>query len=189
MDNNINNNIDQKNSGKSRWLRRLPLIASIIIGLIIAIGVISYFYYNQTGASFSNADLYMNPSSILKDNKQPFTIVLSIAPRGNKMTGVELYINYDPTKLRLVSIDQGKYGYLPILLEKKTDVSGTAIIALGTSPNNQKRLSHIMASLVFEPLQNGVSDISYGVETKVVSSEKNNENIVGKKGSTRIDIH
>ncbi len=170
-------------------MRQLPLIASIVIGLIIVIGMIAYFYYHQTGASFSNADVYINPSNISKNDKQRFTVVLSIAPKGIKITGVELQITYDPAKLRLQSIDPGKYGYLPVVLEKKTDVSGTIIIALGAAPNKQKSLAHIMASLVFEPLQNGVSYISYGADTKVVSSEKNNENIVGKKGMAKVDIH
>ena len=184
----MDNNSDQENHKQSRWLSKPVVITSIVIGIIIAIGAIIYFYRNQTGASFSSVDLNIYPQNIIRNNRDRFTVTLALYPKGNKITGAELEIQYDQTKLKFISIEEGNYGYLPVVLEKKSDNNGKVFIALGAMPNQQRQFPQVIALLNFEPLQSGVSNIFYTSNSIVVSSEKNNKNILGEKGEAKIEI-
>jgi hypothetical protein len=97
--------------------------------------------------------LSFDPAELTKGVNDTFTLNINIDTGSNSVTGAELHIQYDNTKLNATSIDVPQNGFLPIVLVDGTAQGGFAFITVGSSPSDPKKGAGTVATITFKALQ------------------------------------
>lgn len=159
-----------------------PKILGLLTVLLLLIGGVGTGVYltqtpkqTTTQASLETINLSLQPAKSEVTGSGDFTVDVFTNANNNKITSVNLSINFDPEVLELKSITPRQF--LPkVLIEPKIS-TGSAIFSLGTDGNSGISGSGILAVLTFQP-KPGIS-----TSTKIGFNETSTKvNILGNPG-------
>lgn len=141
--------------------------------LLAAIPVTTYLVFRQQelrSRATPATTLAFDPPSIDKTVGDTFTINVTINTGTNSVTGAELHIQYDTSKLKAVNIRAADNAFLPITLVDGTVGNGLALITLGSQPTLPKTGTGVLATVTFQalaPTAGAKTLISFTGETRV----------------------
>ena len=175
----------------------MSLLAVVLI--VVAVGATAISFPK----AFSNNPVLSLPAQVNATVGSEFRVPVSINTDGEEVVGIDSVINFDPTKLELVSVTPVENTtnnfklLLPIDESKKFDGAGvtnkanqTGIIEFSASSidyDSQSVLSAVNGSfqfaiLTFKPLTSGQTSVSF----KMLPNVTTDSNVV-KQGSTPVD--
>lgn len=93
--------------------------------------------------------LTFDPNEATKTVGETFTLSVTINTGSNSVSGAELHIQYDSSKLTAVSIDIADEPFLPLVLVDGTAAGGFAFITLGSQPDKPKKGTGTLATITF----------------------------------------
>lgn len=99
-----------------------------------------------------------------------FTYTIKIDTGANSISGTELHIQYDQTKLQGVDIDIAPTPFLPNVLVPGTIQNGFAFITLGSAPADPKKGQGTLATVTFRALSStggAPTSIRFTTDTRV----------------------
>lgn len=114
-----------------------------------------------------------NSGSWLKDKDYTAELFMDAGP--TKVSATELHLKF-PSHLELVKVSAGSF--LPVLLESPQIASGTATVILGSSPQEPKSGSGILATLTFRTHSSGYGQLLFDPSSQVAAVGENH-NVVG----------
>lgn len=160
-----------------------PKILGLLTVLLLLIGGVGTGVYltqtpkqGTTQASLETVNLSLQPAKSEVTGSGGFTVDVFTNANNNKITSVNLSINFDPEILELKSITPRQF--LPKVLIEPEISTGSAVFSLGTDGNAGISGSGILAVLTFQP-KPGIS-----TSTKISFNEESTKiNILGNPGS------
>lgn len=135
----------------------------VLLFLVGAVGTTVYLakqkqdIQNHAAPATSLSLQVINPATVTVD--QQFTVNVNIDTASNTVTGVELHINYDATKLQGVSFTKGVAW--PQELVPGTNANGVATMTVSSSATAPMQGSSIVGVLTFKALAAGDTQISF----------------------------
>lgn len=120
----------------------------IVLLMLAGLGGYFVFFKNQAEASPSST-LFFDPSAIVVNSNNTFVLNAKINPGTNQVTGVEMHVNFDPAKVRLVSIAKSDQFPIEVQAAQFNNENGTASIALATGLSNPPVVTTTTAVAVF----------------------------------------
>lgn len=173
----------QCNIGK-RW----PIILGIALLVIVVIIFIDFKGSNDirdfAAPPKKGLTLILLPSNLKTPVNTTSTLsVMLNNTSGMKVTGVEIHLNYDPTKMTVNSITGGTL--LPVVLTPGQVGNGTISITLGALPTNPVTTSGVIATITFVPLTN--TQISFA-NTSIVTAIGYDTSVLKGTTGARIQV-
>lgn len=157
--------------------------------LLITIPLILYFVKRQTNTQSHAAAttlLTFNPTAKTVGVGDNFDIIVSVNPNQNIVSIIDMYLQYDQTKLKLVTVTPNQTAF-PTTLRGPIIASGSANMSLTTGVDVTKAVQTItnVATLTFQALATtdaGPTLVSFdGTQTRVfslASSDQPGENVL-----------
>lgn len=133
-------------SGKKR------LIAIFLLLLAIAVPASVYLVLQQQeirGRAEPATTLSFDPVTLTRAVGDTFTLNIMIDTGTNSVSGAELHIQYDATKLTAIAIDIAPMPFLPRVLVQGSAQGGFAFITLGAQPSQPQLGTGTLATLTF----------------------------------------
>ena len=159
-------------SGKKRFVLVLLffLLATIPVSVYLALRG-----QETRGSAAPATTLAFDPASTQsspmgKTVGDTFTLTIKIDTGVNSISGTELHIQYDQTKLTGVDIDIAATPFLPSVLVPGTIQNGFAFITLGSSPTDPKKGQGTLATITFRALAStggAPTSIRFTTDTRV----------------------
>lgn len=128
------------------------LIALLLLLLAVAIPASVYLVLQQQeirGRAEPATTLAFDPPELRKTVGETFTLNVNIDTGSNFVSGAELHIQYDTTKLTAIGIDIAGSPFLPRVLVQGSAQGGFAFITLGSQPSDPKRGTGTLATVTF----------------------------------------
>ena len=135
----------KKSTPKQTWafITFLIVVTLLLIGLAVYVQNPSKPSINQPGAgvtpSYAHTTLKLTPPVNTPTQLNTYTTDVNIATGGDKITGVQLELTYDPKVLTNVQIKPGDFIQSPAILLKKVD-QANGRISLHLAVKSQKDL-------------------------------------------------
>lgn len=86
-----------------KWLMKIGVLSVAVIGLALVMVFLPKRITTRQKAFFGNVNIKLNPASASKAVNQEFDVNINIEAAGNKASGIDLYLNFDQSKLQIVS--------------------------------------------------------------------------------------
>lgn len=148
----------------------------VLLFLLLAIPASLYLVFRQQelrGRAAPATTLVFDPQSVSKSVGESFTLTVNINTGGNSVSGAELHVQYETSKLEAVGIDIASEPFLPVVLVNGTVNSGFAFISLGSQPNTPKTGTGKLATITFRALAStggGPTLVRFTTDTKVAGT-------------------
>jgi len=130
--------------------------------------------------------LSLAPSTQSVSKGQEFTEDIIIDTKDQIVSGAELYVAYDATKMQALEIKEGSF--LPVILAKGTIKNGLISITLGCQPSSPQKGSGVLATIKFKLLSTATSDITFTDKTWVSAINNKTGNTVESKTGATISV-
>lgn len=145
------------------------------------------FFFIFVGNSFA-ASLIFNPSSGQSSVGSEFTVKVDIDSGGEQITSTDAYVEFDPSFLRIKSVTNGDF--FPIGNNNSKGSNLHYIFGVIANPGEFEVGSGNIASIVFEPLKEGTTQIFFQCDpaqtetSKIIKNDLNSTNIIDCSGLT-----
>jgi len=161
------------------------IIALFVIITIVFIGLTSSNdIRNLAAPPRKDLTLALIPANLKTSPNTPSTLsVILNNTSGMNVTGAEIHLNYDPTKMSVNSITEGTL--LPVVLTSGQVDNGTISITLGSLPTNPVTTSGIIATVTFIPVT--TTQISFA-NTSVVTAIGYNTSVLKGTVGAKIQV-
>jgi hypothetical protein len=163
--------------------------------LLVAIPATSYLVFRQQELR-SNAvaatSLSFDPITTSKTVGEAFTLNVAINTATNSVSGAELHISYDTSKLQAVSIDSADPAFLPLVLVQGSVGGGFAFITLGSQPTTPKQGSGNLATITFKAIQStggAPTLVKFTTDTRVAGTGEIGNVLATQPQSAQITIN
>jgi len=171
--------------------KKIPLIPLLFISLTLVGVIVGMVMMNtkrsvKTRASGNGVALSLLPATQEASVGQEFTEEIIINTKDQTVSGAELYLTYDTTKVQAIDIKEGTF--LPVVLTKGTIKNGTVSITLGCQPSSPQKGSGVLASVKFKLLANTPANITFTDATLVTAIDNKTDNVVDTKVGATITI-
>lgn len=151
MDDNITPIIKRKNVF-------ISLFSTFFILITLVVGVYFIkFRQNTSPIQASGPTLQLTSTSNTVNKNSEFIVDVYLDTKGESVTGADLRIRYDQTKLQAISIESKNY--LPVVLIPGQITSGLAKIVLGSEVTTPKNGTGILAAVKFKALDQGENTV------------------------------
>jgi hypothetical protein len=152
-----------------KWRNQLYITLFIAVSLPVSIFLLDNFRPFGTKASPGNAILTFNPLSQTNNVGETATYGIIIAPNTEKVTGVELYISYDPAVIEVTDITPGPFFTDPAatvgqpLEIKKSIQNGIVqyVLAFPLGSNFNSTETKTAAYIKYSAKSNGTSNFTF----------------------------
>lgn len=133
--------------------------------------------------------LFFEPDEKVVSSGHRFSIVATVSPDTNHVSGAELHFRFDPRRLRLDKIVP--YAAFPLILQppKIDNEKGEASVALGVALDKPSRLTDsVIAELSFTALNLvGRSEVEFSEQT-IVAADNEPDSVVKERKSAGVEI-
>lgn len=136
--------------------------------------------------------LAFEPTSVSKNVGETFTLTITINTGSNSVSGAELHIQYDSSKLTAISIDIASSPFLPRVLVDGSVSSGFAFITLGSNPSEPKRGTGTLATITFRAAaQTGGAPtlVRFTTETRVAGTGEAGDVLASQPAPASVTIN
>ena len=170
----------------SKKIKKIIIVLSFILSSVTIFFGVRFVTQQQeqakkTGAS-GNVSLYFEPNEITADLNTAISPILMVNPYTDSVTAVELYLNFDSSKISIENIVNSSS--FPTILKSLSidNNSGQASITLGVTPNNQ--ITSITEVISLSLRTNGVyGDVTIAVaQNSRVAALNNDTNVLSNYG-------
>ena len=140
-------------------MRKIACLSGLILG---------FFILSTTLVFAANPRLYFDVSDIGVKQGDEFELSMKIDAASNAVSGADAVLEYNPTYLEVVSIDNGNF--FP-LFGKHFEINNQKIYITGffTEKNQTKVGEGQFAKLTFKAVQNGVTSLKFDCTQKSLS--------------------
>ncbi|MBI2590658.1 MAG: hypothetical protein HYW33_02130, partial [Candidatus Blackburnbacteria bacterium] len=129
--------------------------------------------------------LTTTPATLILSASQEKTILLNIASPGNKVTGNEIHLKFNPKVISIKEIFAGDFLANPLRLAKQIDnQKGEVVYTIGTLQPSEG--SGVLAKVVINAKDAGTTQISLG--NTIVTAENQRENTVKSWQGTTVTV-
>lgn len=151
-------NLDNFFKAKSRDTKIALSISAL--GLLLFFGVAFTLPFNSSlnkslfpkppSYAAGNVALTFSPTTLTVAKNQQFDVVVNMEPGGQQVTGINLYVKFDPNFLQAISITETTY--FPNVFKSGTvnNISGIASIQLGSSVTAPKTTPGTFVNIKFQ---------------------------------------
>lgn len=192
--------LKRKYFGRKRSvLRRSVSLIAVILSLPIAIYLLHQGYLIIRSAVVGNAVISLSPTTATKRVGAKGQIDVFLNPQGEKVTGTEIYLTYDPLLIQITDIKPGKFFTntalaigTPEVLIKNIVVPGKAHYAIAFPPGSKftSTTSNNIAIIYYTTLATGTSPITLtlsGNPYTVVTGD-NGQNLLQKVINSQVIV-
>ncbi len=167
-----------------------------VIGVFVLLGAVGAGLYlvkqNQEirKKAAPSTSIILVPSATSVKINDTFTVDVNIDTGVNEVAGAELYVSYDASRIKATAMTAGTFLSEPNVLGPSIDnTQGSIFYSLNLAPGVlPKSGSGTLATITFQALQNGSSQIALTNETVVVAVGENGQNVLNNKIPTTITI-
>ncbi|MEI8103750.1 MAG: cohesin domain-containing protein [Candidatus Moraniibacteriota bacterium] len=134
--------------------------------------------------------LAFSPKTLSTAVGQAFSLDAVVFPGKNKISGAELHVKYDPSKMKLVSVKPSTQFSLELQVAKIDNVKGEASIALGVPLNTPSASGSDQVVAIFSFLALGATP-SGTVEfltNSLLSADGETQNVLKTRESAQVTI-
>lgn len=130
--------------------------------------VLSFFLFSTSRARAASPRLYFDVSEVGVNQGDEFDLVMKIDTALQKVTGADAVLEYNPTYLEVISIENGNF--FP-LFGKHYEINSQKIYITGffTEKNQTKSGNAIYSKLNFRALKNGATSLQFSCVDKSLS--------------------
>lgn len=146
------------------------LIAGIIIGVYLSL---QPAIFTNKAAEGSLVEVKFEPETLRVRTNQIYEAKLNINPKAERVTAVQLDINYDPSAV--VILEAKNEGFLPITLKTKDSFDGTLTLIYSGTVDTQATSPGVVVTVKFKFIGSEPSSLSIkpGSQVSVSSREGN----------------
>lgn len=138
--------------------------------------------------NINQASLTFLPSTLFLSQNSTKDISLAVDTAGHQITAAEVYLNYDPTYLEVVSINPGNLFDKPNIFQQRIDnQAGLASFALGTF-NPKTNNGNLINVVVKTKNITGNTRVNLSADTKMAAKGEL-KNILGPIGNLNVVIN
>jgi len=143
------------------------LIGGIILGVYLAL---QPQIFNKKAAEDSLVDVKFMERDVQVTPGKTYEVKIGVNPKGERVTGMELNLSYDPTALTILEVKNEEF--LPITLKSKDSFDGNFNLIYAGTVQSQTREPGIAASIKFKYIGNSPSVFSIKPGSQVSISSK-----------------
>ncbi len=181
---------DQRTHHPAHLDRSKKIMAGLAIAFFTVIGLGILVVNSQQAQDqrtqadvIDGASLYFLPQQVTLQSGTTSSVSLLIDPKQYEVTAADIRLQYDPTKIEVVSVSQGQYFPLELRPSSINGFEGVVTTTLGHRPGEVLRiLSAPVLTVEFRALTSGESMISVLGES-VVTALGINEDVLTDLGS------
>lgn len=146
------------------------LISGIFLGVYLAL---QPQLFNKKASEGSLVDLQFVPDSLQIQTGNTYEAKINIMPKGQRVTAVQLDLEYDPTVMTILEVKNG--GFSPITLRSQDRLDGTFSLIYGSTIESKSDKDGTVANIKFRVLSSKDSKLSVKGNSQInVSSQEAN---------------
>lgn len=160
--------------------------AFLLVALGLSVILVGQKQEIRKKAAGNGVILGMSPSTVSAAPNDIITMGITVNTGDKTISGAELHLTYDASKLEAQSITAGNF--LPVVLTQGQISGGNISITLGSQPTDPKKGSGILASITFKALVPSTSRIDFASSTQVTAIGETN-NVLQSADGAQVTIN
>jgi len=152
-------------------LFHITLVGILSFGIILGVYLaMQPQLFNKKASESSLVELAFEPESLNVQSGRVYEAKVTINPKAERVTAVQLSLEYNPTAITIV--ETKNEGFLPVTLKVQDDFNGRLNLVYGSTIESQPTKPGVVATIKFKVINYEASRITMKGNTQVSVSSK-----------------